>query len=131
MWTDDYIGIPFKADGRTRLGADCWGLVRIVYYERLGIELPDYANALGRDRSDDCFVIADAIKSEGDNWRPVNPPKPLDVALFRTDGIPAHLGIVVGKKEMLHTCAGIAACIASFTALEWRDRLIGFYRYGR
>lgn len=41
-WAAKYIGILFVEHGRTREGCDCWGLLRLVYREEFGIELPGY-----------------------------------------------------------------------------------------
>lgn len=42
-WINEYVGVPYKPGGATREGYDCWGLVRAVYREQLGIELPDWS----------------------------------------------------------------------------------------
>ena len=44
-WINDYIrDIPFKFGGRDMEdGLDCYGLVKLVYLERFGIVLPDWA----------------------------------------------------------------------------------------
>lgn len=39
-WATHYVGLPYLAGGRDRAGLDCWGLLRLVYLEQRGIELP-------------------------------------------------------------------------------------------
>jgi len=38
----DFVGIPHADLGRDRAGCDCYGLLRIVYAEDLGIALPSF-----------------------------------------------------------------------------------------
>lgn len=35
------MGLPYVKYGRTRSGLNCWGLCRLIYKERLTIELDD------------------------------------------------------------------------------------------
>lgn len=37
-----YVGIPFVPGGRDRKGADCYGLMVLVYREMFNTELPEY-----------------------------------------------------------------------------------------
>jgi hypothetical protein len=43
----DLIGVPWVAGGRSRSGADCWGIVIMVRY-RAGLETPDAWNEMAQ-----------------------------------------------------------------------------------
>lgn len=42
-WLNEYIGIPYVGEGRSRDGLDCYGLVLLIYKDHFGIELPDWS----------------------------------------------------------------------------------------
>ena len=127
MNVSDYIGIPYRAEGRDRAGCDCYGLVLLVYRERLGITLPDhlgYGDPLSQ-------AAADKVAEGRRDWQAVEAPAPGDVVLFRVEGQPHHIGLVIHPGWMLHSAAGKNSCIERYTRPYWRPRIEGFYRYGR
>lgn len=67
-WASDYIGLPFADHGRTREGADCWGLVRLVYAEVFNLALPSYASTY-TDAHDQASVSAAVERGLQDGWR--------------------------------------------------------------
>lgn len=128
-WTNDYIRIPFVEHGRDRDGVDCWGLVRLVYFDRLGIDLPTLT---GYANTKDKLTIPGIIGQESSLWQPVSlgAEKELDVAVFRICGVPMHVGIVVKPGIMLHSECGSGTYVANYlTEMQWVRRLEGFYRY--
>lgn len=124
---DRYVGIPYRAEGRDWWGCDCWGLVVLVYRERLGIELPTHAGYVDPLSAD----AADAVSTGKLAWRPVESPQPMDGVLFRIKGRPHHIGLVIREGWMLHTAAGKDSCIEPYTRPYWSARVEGFYRYMR
>lgn len=131
MNTDDYIRIPFEDHGRTRDGADCWGLTCIIYAEQLGIELPSLT---GYSDTKDRFRISDIIKSESSSWEfiKIGEEKPFDVAVFRMLGMPMHVGVVVEHGLMIHSERGSGVYITRYyKENQWDRRLEGFFRYAR
>lgn len=62
MWTDDYLAIPFAFDGRDRDGCDCWGLLRLIYQEQLGIELPAYSDVPAAESH---LVLQEMVRQSG------------------------------------------------------------------
>ena len=100
-WTNNYIGIPFKAHGRSLIdGCDCWGLARIIEKEHYEKELPSlddtYGELIGKDLSE--LVYHRKILYE-EHKTPVEG----DLVLMRVLGNPCHIGVYVWDGFMLHS----------------------------
>lgn len=129
IWAGRYIGLPFEAHGRSRSGLDCWGLVRLALSEQFNVALPHYS---GEYKScTDTDGISALIEREALLWAPVRPggEKTGDVIVLRLKGLPVHVGLVLGGRQMLHVEQGIDSAIESYTSPRWKDRIFGFYRY--
>jgi cell wall-associated NlpC family hydrolase len=122
-WVNDYIGIPFLTNGRTREGVDCWGLYRLIVSERFGITLNDfdYSSADARDE------VNSLLHSEND-WKRVQHPIEGDAVLFKVAGALSHIGMIVCSGAMVHARAGQASCIERLDSPTWARRIDGFYR---
>jgi probable lipoprotein NlpC len=126
-----YIGIPFLDHGRDRSGCDCWGLVRLVYAEQLGIILPDlgdeYSEAYARGEVDE--AVGSTVGQEwnvdvtGQAWQP------LDVMIFTRAGVECHVGLYVRPGEMLHVIEGTAAAYERYDTVKWKRRLSRVVRW--
>jgi cell wall-associated NlpC family hydrolase len=127
MWTNDYIDLPYKIDGRDRGGVDCWGLVHLVYRERLGVTLPDiegYHAAHGNDWA----KIAAVMEEGAARWQQVARPSLYDAVLLRRGPLACHVGVYAGNGNMLHICEGINSTVEPVNGLRWKKRVVGFYR---
>lgn len=119
-WVTPYVGIPFLDGGRDRAGCDCWGLVRLVFAEVLGIELPTYGEISARDLARVTRTIRD--HSALAPWLPVaGDARPFDVLVMA--GRPQHVGVMVDARHVLHVEAATAAVIvpaARSPQVRWR-----------
>lgn len=128
-WSAAYVGIRYAPVGRDRSGCDCWGLVRLVYRDQAGIALPSYAGGY-TDPEELAQVDALIGRARADGpWRPVDRPRPKDVALFRRGRLDSHLGIVVAPGRMLHMEGEDCAKITDYRTGRWAARLVGHYRH--
>lgn len=129
-WVADYVGIPYRAFGRDRDGADCWGVVRLVYADRLGVDLPAYD---GRGFSGRASVpdVANLVADARGAWRevPEVEAEPLDLVLLRVHGQPVHVGVLVAPGIMLHSLAGHDSAVERLDSLAWARRVIGYGRW--
>lgn len=129
IWAGHYIGLPFKEHGRDASGVDCWGLVRLVQAEQFGLALPsyvnEYENTVKREQ------IGGLIEREACKWRLIKNGDECcgDIAVMRIRGVPMHVGLVLGDKQMLHIERGIDSVIESYARPAWANRITGFYRY--
>lgn len=132
-WSADYIGLPWLARGAERSGVDCYGLVRLVYQERLGIALESFSDAYvtAEERDEIAALVAGARAS--DPWIEIEPgdEREMDVALFRCAGLASHIGIVVEPGLMLHVSAGHDSEVIRYRDGRWAPRLSGFQRHER
>ena len=84
-WVNNYVGLHYEVGGRTKSGVDCYGLLCLVYREKFGIELPDWATD-------------EEIDWDSDRGHWVSIPDPVDFAFVRTrrsGGLPDHWGVIV------------------------------------
>ena len=130
-WTDDYIGLPFKPDGRDRSGCDCWGLVCIVYKEQLGISLPEYRGIFKDQSISSLKAAARAYAIGKEAWQKVSKPEPFDVVMVRSGIYTWHVGIAIDQANMLHIMSGINSIIEPFTGIQWKNRVEEFRHYAR
>lgn len=126
-WSNEYVGIPFQDRGRERSGLDCWGLVRLIYDEQLGIDLPALDDRY--ESTADSSAIAELYGVEQANWIERPGPAPGDVVMFKVLAIPLHVGVVVDARTFLHTMERRGTCVERLTSPAWSARVLAFYRH--
>jgi cell wall-associated NlpC family hydrolase len=129
-WVAKFTDIPFACGGRSREGCDCWGLFQLVSREQFGIELPTYGGLAWAPGGDDVAVARDAARHAA-LFTPVAPEdaRAGDGLLLRVMGAPMHVGVVVCPQWMLHVERGCNSVIEQYTAMHWKRRVLGIYRY--
>jgi cell wall-associated NlpC family hydrolase len=131
VWTDTYIGIPFKKNGNDRLGIDCWRLVVLVYKEVLGISLPLFDGIYVEKTENSLLSVTKLMKSEKEKWTPIKRPEKFALVLLRTGRMLYHCGVAVSNRTMLHVDVGFFSVIESFDNIIWKNKVEGFYRYAK
>ena len=129
MWSNKYIRIPFLDRGRSKNGADCWGLVRIIFADERGIDLPVLD---GYCDTKDAATIKDIIGDECARWSRVDPGQemPFDVVVFKMLGLSMHIGLIVEPGLMIHCQKKSNTTHCRYlNESEWKCRIEGFYRY--
>ena len=133
-WTNDFIRVPFKEKGRSRAGADCWGMAGLIYHERRNIILPTLDSY---ESIKDRVTMAHIIENECKNWIHIDKDSGLeqeyDIAVFNMVGLPMHVGVVVRPNTMIHCQRKIGTTLEDYRGpgdrMQWEKRLEGFYRY--
>lgn len=141
-WTRDaYLGIPYRDLGRDRAGCDCWGLVRLVWAEQAGVEVPMYGTVHGGGGAGAGVEPAVREATSGDLWKPVRTgdERCFDAVLMRGawrdgDGVLhaglIHVGVVVAPGVLLHVEQGIDAALGFYrTDIRLSRRVDSFWRH--
>jgi cell wall-associated NlpC family hydrolase len=128
-----YMEIPFQDHGRDFEGADCWGIVRLVYLNELRIELPSY----GVISAKDLLAVAKEMKrgSEMKDWRkvPLEQMKTYDVVVMTgrvgNAKAPIHVGIAIDNRKVMHTEEKTNVVVCDIDHYQLKHRILGAYRY--
>lgn len=126
MWSNKYIGIPYKEKGRDFSNVDCWGLVRLIYEQEYNITLPSFSSEYIQQDTD---RIQDLISQYKEGWEPISTPKEGCVVLFRILGTESHVGIAISETHFIHAREGQSSTIESFDSVYWNKRIAGYFQY--
>jgi hypothetical protein len=138
MWTDKYLGIPFREHGRDFKGCDCGGLVLLILREERGVIARDINTILARSdyqtRAGHAKVQA-AVAECLQEWVPVSKehdPRPYDLALYRlSDGTECHCGCLVDQRYMIHVESSHTAHLDLYARPQGGYILSGVFRHAR
>lgn len=127
MIAGPYVGLPF---GEGAGEVTCWSLVRRVYADHLGVDLPEY----GEVSAHDLVRVARRMTAGADTgpWRKVGVPEPLDVVLMRSargGAAICHVGVMVDQTTVLHAEETTGVVLVPLTHFTVRHRIAGFRRY--
>lgn len=128
---DRFVGLPYADKGRGD-AIDCWGLLILVYRERLGIELPCYSDRYVT--AEDRKALDQLIAGELGPWMPVLPgqEKTFDAVLMREGRFARHVGVVTEPGKLLHISSdGILSAIERYRDGPLKNRVLGFYRHSQ
>lgn len=122
------MDVPFVEKGRDMGGADCYGLLCLIYKNELGIELPDYLDIYENTNEREKLSVA-IKKDKEENWLSVDKPKEFDVVILNMRGVPMHLGIVTKPNHMIHCAKGINTTHEHYGTARWKHKVMGFERW--
>jgi len=121
------LGIPFRTGGRTGAGMDCLGLVA-AGLASLGIPWQDPWERVSVAWQRGERPIADA---EPPGWDRLPGDAPLqrgDIVLSRNAaGVPQHVSLALGPRDILHTTEGTGSIISRARTL--RGKIEAVYRW--
>jgi len=129
---NEYINLPYKNLGRDKLGVDCYGLIKLPYKDKLGIDLPDFTELLyeeGWYRKENHI-----LENIWDDWVEVQYPyKIYDILLFYSYELKTvvnHIGILIGEGKFLHISSKYSSRVDRLEQY-WKSRLYKVLRHKR
>lgn len=127
-----YTNIPFKDCGQDFDGCDCAGLLRLVYKNELGIDLPDWHgmyNTTQYSHGLELEKILTSMLGENGIEVPLDKIQPFDVLSIRIGRAEMHVGIVVDKTHFLHIVEGDKVLCERINSFKWKQRITGAFRH--
>ncbi len=110
---DSFLGTPYRFGGETRSGTDCSGLVKQVYRQYAGFDLPRDTKKL--------YKLVRKVESEDLAYGDL---------VFFSDGwySVSHVGIYVGERKFVHSTKDLGVVVSSLDENYYRKRYRGARR---
>lgn len=135
-WCAKYVGVPYREYGRGIDGADCWGLARMIWRDRAGIELPEHGD-VNPDAGADC---ATRMREYLSPWLAVmrGAERELDGVMMtgcygsgrQVRRAEMHVGVVVAPGWLIHTDKPLqSACMVRYRDVRFGHDITGFWRH--
>lgn len=120
-----YLTIPFKHNGRSWDGVDCYGLVKLFFDEEFGVKLYDYK--YDPNWSDKGLNLIN--KEYSKVFRKIDIGKKFCGIGFKKLGfdIMSHMGIVLDGNKFLHIPRNQKVCIERIDNRVWQKLFFGFF----
>lgn len=119
---NDLIGVKYKPHGRNLDGIDCYGLI-IEVYKRLGVTLQDIEYE-ETDIKSNAYI--DEVMRKTLPVEKIDKPEKYCIVELKVAGFPSHVGIYIGKGELLHADRKQGVVIEQLQ--RWENRIAGYYR---
>lgn len=127
-WILNYLRLPYAPGGRDHRGVDCWGLLRLVYAEQLGIELPLLPGIV-----DGRLVSREIVATARIGWQELNAPVEFCAVAMGRRQILHHVGIWTAADggKVIHTWGGRAVVADTLRAVRHKGlQTVKFFAYG-
>lgn len=130
-WIIPYLRLPYKEGGRDHAGVDCWGLIRLIYRDLLGIDLPAFPGIAGASAIHLCGEIEK--ESNSSHWKEIEwPEDKCVVAMSQLQAI-HHVGVYAEADggKVIHAWQKQGIIADTFFRIRLKGfRTIKFYRHG-
>jgi len=127
---DKLLGIPYKHNGRSEKGLDCWGLV-YIFFKELGVYLP---SGDGYEILDDWYRIVperylNALKTLGEEVGNINNLQLLDIPYFRLyKNYVTHTGVMINNTYFIHVLIDKEVRVDNINRRFWKRNYAGARR---
>mgnify|MGYP003344240630 FL=1 len=131
-----YEGFPYRHLGDSSTsGIDCFNLIRLVYKEELGIDIPLSTSSFCYDQSEQWYSKTNSPlfskqSAEKVGFKSVKIPKEYDVIVMSigTTNVANHCALYLGKDKILQTMIGHNSWIAPY-GRYYKQYTVDIYRW--
>lgn len=128
-----YINLPYKELGRTSSGIDCYGLITLIFKEKLGVILPDFTELIyDKERYAVTKQEDHILYNIGLRWKEVTNPKEFDILVFNDSkelDLSKHVGLFIGDDKFIHSLRRSSSVITKLDNMFWKSKLSAILRW--